>query len=201
MAGEIVEYRGVENLVYAEVTKDDDTAYETGEVKKLAGVAELSRTTENGSETHYYDNAPAIVIDSVGADTVTCSVSAIPLQVLAEITGQTWNEELGVFVEGDRQGKYFALGYKTQKTNGEEVYVWRHKGKFSIPDSTHTTKTNGTEANGQEVTFTGIATTFKFAKTGKVAKAINVDVSLNKVDVSTFFESVQTIDTLKAPTV
>lgn len=198
---QITEYRGVEGLVYAEVTKDDSTGYETGEVKQLAGVAELSRTTESGSETHFYDNAPAIVIDSVGADTVTCSVSAIPLSVLAEITGQDWDEELGTFVEGQRQSKYFALGYKTKKTDGSEVYVWRHKGKFSIPDSTHTTITNGTEANGQEIVFTGIATTYKFEKTGKVAKAINVDVSLNKVDVSAFFETAQTIDTLTAPTV
>lgn len=198
MSGEIVEYRGVENLVYAEVLKDDASEYKTGEVKKLAGVAELSRTTENGSETHYYDNAPAIVIDSTGADTVTCSVSAIPMQVLAEVTGQMWDEELGVFVEGQRESKYFALGYKTQTTDNADVYVWRHKGKFSIPDSTHATKTNGTEANGQEIVFTGIATTHQFKKIGKVAKAINVNTKSSKADVVDFFTTVQTIDTLVA---
>lgn len=193
---EIFEYRGVENLVCAEVTKDDVEKYETGEVIDIAGVAEISRTTENSSETHYYDNLPAIVVDSVGADTVTCSVSAIPLDVLAKLTGQYFDESTGAFVEGERVAKYFALGYKTQKTNGKEVYVWRLKGKFSIPDSTHATKTNGTEANGQEIVFTGISTTHKFTKTGKTAKAINVDTEYNKVDVSTFFDKVQTIDTL-----
>ena len=200
---EIFEYRGVENLVCAEVTKDDVEKYETGEVIDIAGVAEISRTTENSSETHYYDNLPAIVVDSVGADTVTCSVSAIPLDVLAKLTGQYFDELTGAFVEGEREAKYFALGYKTQKTNGKEVYVWRLKGKFSIPDSTHATKTNGTEANGQEIVFTGISTTHKFTKTGKPAKAINVDTEYNKVDVSTFFNKVQTIDTLveKTPSV
>lgn len=193
---EIFEYRGVENLVCAEVTKDDVEKYETGEVIDIAGVAEISRTTENSSETHYYDNLPAIVVDSVGADTVTCSVSAIPLDVLAKLTGQYFDASTGAFVEGERGAKYFALGYKTQKTNGNEVYVWRLKGKFSIPDSTHATKTNGTEANGQEIVFTGISTTHKFTKTGKTAKAINVDTEYNKVDVSTFFDKVQTIDTL-----
>lgn len=200
---EIFEYRGVENLVCAEVTKDDAEKYETGEVIDIAGVAEISRTTENSSETHYYDNLPAIVVDSVGADTVTCSVSAIPLEVLAKLTGQYFDTPTGAFVEGEREAKYFALGYKTQKTNGKEVYVWRLKGKFSIPDSTHATKTNGTEANGQEIVFTGISTTHKFTKTGKTAKAINVDTEYNKVDVSTFFDKVQTIDTLveKTPSV
>lgn len=195
---EIWEYRGVENLVCAEVITDTKDAYETGEVFDIAGIAELGRTTENSSETKYYDNVPALVIDSVGADTVTCSVSGIPLEVLAKITGQTFDENLGVFVEGEREAKYFALGYKTKKTNGQEVYVWRLKGKFSIPDSTHSTQTAGTESNGQEIVYTGISTTHAFTKTGKPAKAINVDVSLDKADVSTFFDTVTTIDTLVA---
>lgn len=195
---EIWEWRGVENLVAAEVTSDTKDAYETGEVFDIAGVAELGRTTENSSETKYYDNVPALVIDSVGADTVTCSVSGIALDILAKITGQHYDENLGVFVEGEREAKYFALGYKTKKTNGQEVFVWRYKGKFSIPDSTHSTQTAGTESNGQEIVFTGISTTHAFEKTGKPAKAINVDVGLDKADVTTFFDTVTTIDTLVA---
>jgi phi13 family phage major tail protein len=197
MAKEIWEWRGVENLVCAEVISDTKDAYETGEVFDIAGVAELGRTTENSSETKYYDNVPALVIDSVGADTVTCSVSGIALDVLAKITGQHYDETLGVLVEGEREAKYFALGYKTKKTNGADMYVWRYKGKFSIPDSQHSTQTAGTEANGQEITFTGISTTHKFAKTGKPAKAINVDVALDKADVTSFFDTVTTIDTLQ----
>lgn len=195
---EIWEWRGVENLVAAEVIKDDKESFECGEVFDIAGIAELGRTTENSSETKYYDNVPALVIDSVGADTVTCSVSGIPLDVLAKITGQTYDEDLGVLVEGEREAKYFALGYKTKKTNGADMYIWRYKGKFSIPDSQHSTQTAGTESNGQELVFTGISTTHKFTKTGKSAKAINVDVALDKADVSTFFDSVTTIDTLVA---
>lgn len=196
---EIYEYRGVEGLVAAIVTKDDASEYTTGEVFEIAGVAEIGRTTENSSETHYYDNMPAIVINSTGADTVTCSVSAIPLDVLAKITGQVWDETKGVFVEGQRDAKYFALGYKTKKTNGEEVYVWRYKGQFSIPDSTHTTENDGTDANGQEIVFTGISTTHKFTSLGnKPAKAINVDVALGKADVSKFFDTVTTPDDLEA---
>lgn len=198
---EIVEWRGIKNVVVAEVTADDGDSYECGTPFKLAGVAELSRATENSSETKYYDDIPALVVDSTGADTVTCSMSAIPLEVLAKITGQNYDEELGVLIEGEREAKYFALGYETSKTNGDVVYVWRHKGKFSIPDSSHKTKTNGTESNGQEVVYTGINTTHVFAKIGKTAKAINVDVSKGLVDTTGFFDTVQTIDTLKAPTV
>lgn len=198
MDKEIYEYRGVEGLVAAELIKDDADNLEYGKVFDIAGVAEIGRTTENSSETHYYDNIPAVVISSTGADTVTCSVSAIPLDVLAKITGQGYDETLGTFIEGQRDVKYFALGYKTKKTNGKEVYVWRFKGQFSIPDSTHSTENDGTDANGQEITFTGISTTHKFTKTGKPAKAINVDLEKDLADVSTFFDQVTTIDDLRA---
>ena len=194
---EIFEWRGVEGLVAAEVIKDDKEAFECGEVFDVCGIAELGRTTENSSETKYYDNVPALVLDSVGADTVTCSVSGIPLDILAKITGQKYDDELGVLIEGERDAKYFALGYRTKKSNGNEVFVWRFKGKFSIPDSSHATQTAGTESNGQEITYTGISTTHKFTKTGRPAKAINVDVALEKADVSTFFDTVTTIDTLQ----
>lgn len=195
---EIFEYRGVEGLVYAEVTADDDKSYTTGEVKQLAGVAEIGRTTETSSEPHYYDNVPAVVVSSTGSDEVTCTVSAIPLDVLAEITGQQYDINLGVLIEGERETKYFALGYKAKKTNGKEVYVWRYKGQFSIPDSTHATEDDGTDANGQEITYTGISTTHKFTKTGKRAKAMNVDLEADKANVSTFFDAVTTPDTLTA---
>lgn len=195
----ITEYRGVEGLVYAEVTADDAENYTTGEVKPLAGVAEISRTTESSSEAHYYDNMPAVVINSTGADEITCTVSAIPLNVLADITGQMYDETLGAFIEGARDVKYFALGYKTKKTDGTEVYVWRYKGTFGIPDSTHVTEDDGTDANGQEVVFTGIQTTHKFAKFGKGAKALNVEVGADALaDVENFFATVTTPDTLKA---
>ena len=56
----IFEYRGVEGLVYAEVTKDNNSTeqgegYVTGTVKPLAGVAEISKSSDSTSEAHFYD--------------------------------------------------------------------------------------------------------------------------------------------------
>lgn len=198
---EIVEYRGVEGLVAAEVTNDDNnTGYVTGQVFAIAGVAEISKTTDSSNETHYYDNIPAVVVSNTSSDTVTISVSAIPFDVLAMITGQNYDETTGALIEGPRDLKYFALGYKTKKTNGDEVFVWRYKGTFNIPDQTNSTENDSTDANGQELTYTGISTTHKFTKTGKGAKALVVDTSKGLADVSDFFENVTTPDTLTGNT-
>lgn len=196
---EVVEYRGVEGLVAAEVLTDDDTnGYTTGDVFAIAGVAEISRTTESSNEAHYYDNQPMVVISSTGADELTLSVSAIPMDVFAAITGQYYDAVNGVMIEGPRDVKYFAIGYKTKKTNGDEVYVWRYKGTFNIPDQTNSTENDGTDANGQELVFTGISTTHKWIKTGKGAKAMSVDASAGLADVSDYFDSVVTPDDLSS---
>jgi phi13 family phage major tail protein len=199
---EIQEWRGIRGLVAAEVKTDDVDTFECDAPFSIAGVAELARTTETSSEAHYYDNVPAVVIDSTGSDEVTITASAIPFDALAKITGQIYNAEKGMFVEGERDSKYFAIGYVTEKTDGTEVFVWRLKGKFNIPDSTHATKDDGAEANGQEIVFTGINTNHKFEAIGnKTVKAVNVDTSINSVVESEFFATVQTPDTISPVTV
>ena len=197
---DIQEYRGISGLVAAEVLTDDAEKFECGVPFAVAGVAELSRTTETTSESHYYDNVPAIVIDSTGADEVTITASAIPFEALAKLTGQTYDAAKGMFVEGERESKYFAIGYITEKTDGTKIFVWRLKGKFNVPDSTHATKDDGAEANGQEIVFTGINTNHKFtALNNKTAKAVNVDTSVNtSVKETEFFAEVQTPDTVTA---
>lgn len=131
---------------------------------------------------------------------MTCTVSAIDQEVLAKITGQQYDAATGTLIEGERKNKYFAIGYKTKKTNGDEIYVWRYKGTFNIPEATHATENDGTDANGQEITFTGIKTTHKFTKTNGGAKAINVDLGKDLADVTGFFDKVTTPDDLKVKT-
>ena len=194
---EYFEYRGVEGAVYAEVTSDNTEGYVAGEVKELVGLSEIGKTTESSNEPHYYDNIPAIIVSSTGADELSLNTAGIPLDIVAEITGQYYDTTTGMYVEQERTPKYFALGYRTQKTDGTEALVWRLKGTFTIPESTHATKDDGTDANGQTMTYTGISTSHKFTKTGKPAKAVNVDTSKKLVDESTFFDTVQTPDTVK----
>lgn len=197
MSTPIEEYRGIRGLKAAILLSDTDTELTYGSVFDVAGTAELSRTTENSSEAHYYDNMAAVVVDGVGADTVTASVSAIPLDVLAKITGQYLDPTTGTLVEGNATRPYLAIGYITDNTAGQEMYVWRHKVKASIPDSQHNTKTNGTEANGQQITFTGINTIHKFTKTGKTAKAV-IQPAGDLISESAFFAAPQDIDKLNA---
>lgn len=193
----VVEYRGIRRLVAALLKEDTLTALSYDEVFPIAGIAELSKTTENSSEPHYYDNEPKVIVDAAGSDEVTCTCAALPLTVLSKLTGQVYDEDTNTLVEGNAERPYLAIGYITEDTSGNEFFVWRLKVKCSIPDSTHATKTDGTDANGQELVFTGINTTHVFTTTGQSAKAVNHKAG-TLITEDNFFKAVQDIDKLKA---
>lgn len=201
--GTVFEFRGVDNLVFAEVLTDDNAAdggYTTGDVKSLSPVATISKEVETSSETHYYDNLPLIVINSEGADTITLTVAPLTLETLCEITGKDFDAETGMMIDGETTPKYFAIGYRTKGTDGKYRYVWRLKGQFAVPSEENNTEDSGVSTTNTQLTFTGISTTHKFEKKNKPAKGIIVDERYDKVDFSTFFDEVQTPDSVKAKT-
>lgn len=203
MAQYVDEFRGTDNLVYAEVTADDNLTgdghgYVTGTVKVLAPVAEISKTVETASDTKYYDNKPALTINAEGADTITLTVPALDLATLADVTGKTYDSTTGAFMDGERTPKYFALGYRLRLTDGTYRYVWRYKGSFGIPDETSQTENASTDSNNQQLTYTGIQTMHKFTKTGTSEKALVVDQRDGLADLTGFFATVTTCDTLEA---
>jgi phi13 family phage major tail protein len=210
MATYVDEFRGTDDLYYAEVLYDNNDStpegqagYVTGTVKRLAPVAEISKSTETASDTKYYDNKPAFTINAEGADTVTLNIPALDLATLADITGKQIDAATGAFMDGESKPKYFALGYRLGLTDGTYRYVWRYKGSFAIPDETSQTKNAGTDSNGQELTYTGISTEHKFTKATDSQgnpmsqKAIVVDERDGKADLSDFFDTVTTIDTIQ----
>lgn len=191
------EYRGCENLVYAKLTEDSTDNLTYGEVKELAGLAEVSKTTNTSSETHFFDNNPGLVIMATGEDDLTLSTSVIADETIADLTGQVYDAATGMLIEGEREETYVAIGYITEKTNGEKVYVWRYKCMCEIPDVNSKTKDNSTDAQGQSLKLKSISTTHKFAK-NKNRGTRGISVSGNKANVSTFFDQVTLPDAVKA---
>lgn len=202
-----VEFRGCRNLVFAEILTDDNEAeggYKTGIVKALAPVGEISKTVETSSEAKYYDNVAAIIINSEGSDTVTFTIAVPSDEVLAEITGRTYDASKKAFIESPRKNKYFAVGYVIGEVGeGEqERFVWRYKGTFNIPDETSATKDNGTTSNNMSLVFTGIYTEHEFTNgggTGVKSQAKSMFIrSGGTVTEENFFKQVYTPDTAAA---
>lgn len=189
------EFRGCDNLVVARVTKDDATGYTTGTVTALAEVAQIAKTTEQSSETHYYDNVGKITIKAVGSDTVTLTVPAMVLETLALVTGGRIDPATGAYSSTENDTNYeYALGYRLKLTDGTYRYVWRLKGTFSsVPDETSNTESNSIDTNNQQIVYTGTLTTYAFSNGGRTRDYV-IDERDDKANVSMFFEQVFTPD-------
>lgn len=205
MGDKVKEFRGCKNLVFAEVLSDDNESsggYVVGAVKRLAPVAEISKTVETSSESHFYDNKGRIIINSEGVDSVELTVAIPDDEVLAEITGRTYDQVKKMFIESERKSKYFALGYILgEKGDGEdERFVWRYKGSFNVPDENSKTEDDGTDASNMTLTFSGIYTNHVFANgqgsgVAGSAKAAYIRSSSNIMTKEQWFNTVTTPDT------
>lgn len=204
MAVKISEYRGVERLYAAEVTEvttmvngEEVTEEQYGTPFRLAGVQEISNELSESSETHYYDNIGAIVVDSEGDDTFTLTVSVPSLKTRAIIEGTTYDEATGSLIGTPKYRKYFAIGFIGNKLNGEDEYVWVLKGKFTGGGATHSTQDDGTDATNIQYTFTSIYTSKEFDEVvdedGLPQAVKNITVEGNsRTDVSKWFDQVVT---------
>lgn len=199
---EIREYRGARDLVAALITTDTTETYECGAYFPVAGLQNIAKTTESDSATKYYDNVPAIVIDSVGADTVTLTVSVPDLETYAKLLGMQYNTDTGTLIEGEADAPYVAIGYITGLVGTKsERYVSRLKGKFAIPEEEVKTGDDSTDGSNLQLVYKGINTTHRFTSTGKTAKAVVADTTNEKVDFTKFFTDVVTPDNIPAKSV
>jgi len=194
--GNVVEFRGCESLVYAEVAIDKSTRYETGIVKSLAPVAQIQKNVETSTAKKWYDNKAMIVIRSEGSDEVSLVVPALDLATLADLTGKEIDGDTGAFIDTMSKTKYFAIGYKILLTDGTYRYVWRLKGTFNIPDEEANQDDDSTDSNNQTLVFSGDRTVHKFDRNGEAAKAVIIDERDDKCDLTSFFSKVQTPDTI-----
>lgn len=204
MAVKISEYRGVERLYIAKVTEvtemvngEEVIKEQYGTPMQLAGVQEISHELSESSETHYYDNKGAIVVDSEGDDTYTLTVSVTSLKTRSIIEGTYYDESLGALIGTPKYRDYFAIGFVGNKLNGEDEYNWILKGKFSGGGATHSTKDDGTDATNISYTFTSIYTSQEFEEcpdydgNAQAVKAITVEGD-TRIDVSKWFDQVVT---------
>ena len=202
---QVFEFRGVDKLYVAEVLQDDENGYVCSTPVHLSPVAEVGKSTDSSSDAHYYDNKAMIVINSESADTITITMAPPYLDKLAMIIGKSFDPTTGMMVDSPKQNKYFAIMYRTKGTDGQYRYVSRLKGQFTIPEETSATEDDGTDANNTSCEFTGIYTEHEFTKgmyngtawEKSEAKGIIVDTRYGLADVSTFFEQVQTPDTIQ----
>lgn len=161
-SGEYKSIVGLDSLYIAKVTTDDSTAYTPEAPTYLAPAAEASVEPTTNAETQYADDKPYDAMVNEGETTITLQVTGVPLETLASMTGKVFDATTGRLYDNAATPPYFALGFRSKKSNGSYRYFWFLKGRFEVPGEAATTQSDTPDPKTIELKYTGIFTTYEF---------------------------------------
>ena len=152
---------GLKNVVIAPLTVDTESTLTYGALQLMAGAIEATVTPDNADPDIQY--ADDIEFDTLYADpelSFKLKMADIPLQI-QEILFANAVDDNGVLIRtAQDKPPYFAVGFKSEKSNGKYRYVWLYKVRAKPMTETFATK-EGKTVNRQtpEVEFTAIKRT------------------------------------------
>jgi phi13 family phage major tail protein len=193
------EYRtaiGLDSVYIAEVTQDDSGGYVAGAPVYLAPAAELSGAPKTSEEIVYYDDAPYETLSAEGVTERKLKISGLPPEIEALITGEAMDTASGRMFDSatPANAPYFALGYRSMKSNGHYRYYWFLKGKFQKGGNEHATLGEKAEGKPVELTYNAIKTVYKFNLGSRTdgCKRVQGDQDTTNFSGTTWFDAVQT---------
>lgn len=152
---------GLKNVVIAPLTADTESGHTYGTLQLLAGAIEATVSPENADpDVLYADDAE---FDTLFADpeiSFKLKMADIPL-VIQEMLFANKIDDNGVLVRtAQDKPPYFAVGFKSVKSNGKYRYVWLFKTRAKPVSETFATKEGNTVTRQTpEVEFTAIKRT------------------------------------------
>ena len=185
--------RGLKDVVIAEITADDATAYTASEtIEKLIPAGTITMSADSEKTDTYFDNVVLATVGTESATTVTIEGARLKPAMVAKITGKEVDDTTGAIMDaGVYVEKYFALGARIQMLDGTEALVWFLKGTFSIPEETGRTIDDTTDADGMTLEFSAVRTKHEFG--GKGYKRMLADTSTSEmVELQDWFKQVVT---------
>lgn len=190
---------GLDSLYVAEVTADTLAAYTAGTPEYFAPAAEASQEPSTNIETQYADDLPYDTVIAEGETKITLTVTGIPLEMLALITGKVFDSASGrMWDNAGGVAPYFALSFRSQKSNGSYRYYQYLKGRFDMPANEAATKSDSPDIKTQEIVYTALQTTHKFdvgLTDDESVKRIVGDEDTTNFSATGWFSQVQTPET------
>ena len=149
-------------MVIAPLTVDTEETLTYGDLQLVAGAIEASITPENSDpDIQYADDTDFDVLYPDPELTFNTKLADIPLAIQEMIFGNRIDENGVLIRKSTDKPPYFAVGFKSEKSNGKFRYVWLYKVRAKPLTENYATKegTTITRQNG-EVEWTAIKRTY-----------------------------------------
>ncbi len=152
---------GLKNVVIAPLTVDTEETLTYGELQLLAGAIEASIIPENADpEIQFADDVEFDVLYPDPELSFKTKMADIPLQIQEMIFGNQIDENGVLIRTAQDKPPYFAVGFKSEKSDKSFRYVWLYKVRAKPVTESYATK-EGKTINRQtgEVEWTAIKRT------------------------------------------
>ncbi len=153
---------GLQNFVIAPLTKDDSTGVTYGTLQAVAGAIQATVEPKNNDPlVQYADDVEFDVLYPDPEITFKTKLADLPLAIQEMVLGNTIDEN-GVLVrKASDTPAYYAVGFRSEKTNGKYRYVWLYKCRAKPISETYATKEGATiTRQTEEVEWTAIKRTY-----------------------------------------
>ena len=136
---------GLKNVVLAPVTVDNETTTTYGTLQAVAGAIEATITPENTDpEIQYADDVEFDVLYPDPELSFKTKMADIPLAIQEMVLGNNIDENGVLIRAASDKPPYFAVGFKSEKSNGNYRYVWLYKVRATPVTETYATKEGAT---------------------------------------------------------
>lgn len=153
---------GLKNLVVAPLTVDTEAGVTYGDLQLVAGAIEATIAPGTADpDIQYADDVEYDVLYPDPEITLTISTADIPLAIQKLLLGNKIDDN-GVLIRSvDDNPGYFAVGFKSEKTDHTYRYVWRYKCRPKPITENYGTKQGTTiDRKTSEIEFTAIKRTY-----------------------------------------
>ena len=189
---------GVDNVVIAFITQDDENGYVAGSPQSLAPAMEIKASAASSSETLYADNGAEEELSAEGKSTLELTSPNFDEPTLARMKGAVVDTASGrIFDNADpSRAEYFALGYRFKKSNGHYRYRWYLKCRLEAPSEEAQSQSDKVTYKPQTIKVNCIKTDYKFDLLGDGSlmdgvKRVHGDEDTDNFNAETFFDAVQ----------
>ena len=153
---------GLRNFVIAPVTSDTVAGTTYGTLQLVAGAIEASTTPNNTDpDIQYADDIEFDVVNKDPDITFKIKLVDVPLSIQAMLLGAVLDDN-GVMVNSaSDQSPYFAVGFKSEKSDHTFRYVWLYKVRAKPITDNYASEQGATiTRQNPEVEFTAIKRTY-----------------------------------------
>lgn len=162
-AGEYKSLVGLKDIYVAAVTEDSATAYTTDTPEKIAPACDATFKPVVSQEMQYADDQPYDAFAAQAETDMELTFTGLPSEMQAKLTGAVFNAASGRVFDNTSTPVWFAIGFKSKKSNGKYRYYWFQKVQFTAPEEGATTQADRISPKTIKLVAKAVKTTYQWS--------------------------------------